>query len=165
MLRRQPLGGQGEALTWRGRVLCVPSIGAAAPRERRLRALALVGTAEQVAIGGAQLSSLIGELAACFDLPCQIEDDRPGDGPGHQQTIVLALERAAREAPLRLLAGAIWTTAGGRDAELHLTAPDGRPAAIVWLGLILESWVRSAFDRHGFEPASWPARSRERVFG
>jgi seryl-tRNA synthetase len=180
-LEGRKIGPDGEAFTWRGRVFRYESRNLAGLDrlwEFNVREIVFVGSDEYVADCRRRAIPLIGELAAAFDLGCQIETASDPffatvsaartfwqRAQEVKNEIMLAIEPRRDGLPRRLACGSINLHGRFFGDRFAIAAPGQESAASGCIGLGIERWVLAAFSQHGFDPRRWPAAVRGEIFG
>jgi seryl-tRNA synthetase len=180
-LEGQRIGRDGAALTWQGRVFRYESRNLAGLDrlwEFNVRELVFVGSEEYVAACRRRVLSVIGELAATFDLECRIETANDPffatvsaartfwqRAQEVKNEIMLPIEPGPDGAPRSLACGSINLHGQFFGDRFGIAAADGARATTGCVGLGIERWVLAAFTQHGFEPERWPPAVRREIFG
>jgi seryl-tRNA synthetase len=179
-LEGREIDSAGQAFTWRGRVFRYESRNLAGLDrlwEFNVREIVFIGSDAHVADCRHRAIPLIGELAATFDLTCQIETAADPffatvsaartfwqRAQEVKNEIMLAIEPRADGTPRRLACGSINLHGRYFGDRFAIAASGQERAASGCIGLGIERWVLAAFSQHGFEPERWPAAVRGEIF-
>jgi seryl-tRNA synthetase len=180
-LAGQSVPEAGKAMTWRGRVFRYESRNLAGLDrlwEFSVRELVFVGSDRYVGAARERAIPLIGELAATFDLECQVETANDPffatvaaartfwqRSQEVKNEIMLTLEPGLSGARRKLACGSINLHGRFFGDRFDITSADAEAAATGCIGLGIERWVFAAFSQHGFDPERWPAAVRNEIFG
>jgi hypothetical protein len=146
--------------------------------EFSVRELVFVGSDRYVGAARERALPLIGELAATFDLECQVETANDPffatvaaartfwqRSQEVKNEIMLTLEPGLSGARRKLACGSINLHGRFFGNRFDITSADAEAAVTGCIGLGIERWVFAAFSQHGFDPERWPAAVRNEIFG
>jgi len=178
-LRGQALDGEGQNLTWRGRVFRFESrnvSGLDRLWEFNVREIVFAGGEDYVAECRKQAMPLVAELADWLDLDCQIETAADPffatvsaaktfwqRAQEVKNEVMLPVGYKEDGTPRRIACGSINLHGNFFGDRFESTANEA-PAFTACIGLGIERWVLAAFVQHGFDPQRWPKAVRERIF-
>lgn len=179
-LAGQKILADGKAFTWRGRVFRYESrnlTGLDRLWEFNVRELVFVGSEEHVATCRERALPVICELAALFDLECQIETASDPffatvaaartfwqRSQEVKNEIMLEVEPGPNGSNRKLACGSINLHGRFFGDRFNIAAEGEDNAATGCVGLGIERWVLAAFSQHGFDPDRWPTEVRQVIF-
>jgi len=178
-LKGQQLDGDGQILTWRGRVFRFESrnvSGLDRLWEFNVREIVFAGAEDYVADCRKQAMPLVAELAEWLDLDCQIETaaDPFFATVSAAKTFWQRAQEVKNEIMLpvgykddgtlrRIASGSINLHGNFFGDRFDFTAADV-PAFTACIGLGIERWVLAGFVQHGFDAQRWPRAVRDKIF-